>query len=111
VNDAKLASALTTDFDGVGRFFSAAGDGVATRMDTLLERYVTAGGALDTRIKGLQKSIDGIGDEREALQTRLTAYEARLRTQFNALDSLVARLRSTGDYLTQQLGNLPGAAR
>lgn len=111
VNDAKLASALTTDFDGVGRFFSAAGDGVATRMDTLLERYVTAGGALDTRIKGLQKSIDGIGDEREALQTRLTAYEARLRTQFNALDSLVARLRSTGDYLTQQLANLPGAAR
>jgi flagellar hook-associated protein 2 len=111
VNDTKLTAALTSDFDGVGRFFSAAGEGVATRMDTLLERYVTAGGALDTRIKGLQQSIDGIGDEREALQARLTAYEARLRTQFNALDSLVARLRSTGDYLTQQLGNLPGAAR
>lgn len=111
VNEAKLAAALTTDFDGVGRFFSDAGDGVATRMDTLLERYVTAGGALDTRIKGLQRSIDGIGDEREALQTRLTAYEARLRTQFNALDSLVAKLRSTGDYLNQQLANLPGAAR
>ena len=110
VNDAKLASALATDFDGVGRFFSDAGEGVATRMDTLLERYVTAGGALDTRIKGLQKSIDGIGDEREALQTRLTAYEARLRTQFNALDSLVAQMRSTGDFLTQQLANLPGAA-
>jgi flagellar hook-associated protein 2 len=80
-------------------------------MDSLLERYVAAGGALDTRIKGLQRSIDVIGEEREALQARLTAYEARLRTQFNALDSLVARLRSTGDYLTQQLANLPGAAR
>jgi flagellar capping protein FliD len=38
----------------------------------------------------------------------LTELQARYTKQFNALDTLLAKLQSTSNYLTQQLGNLPG---
>lgn len=107
LNDAKLSAALASRFDDVAGFLADAKQGLGTRLDSLLERYVGAGGAIDVRTRGLQASIDAIGDQRDALQARLAAYESRLRTQFNALDSLVSRLRSTGDFLTQQLARLP----
>jgi len=36
----------------------------------------------------------------------LTAIEERYRAQFISLDTLVARMKSTGSYLTQQLSSL-----
>lgn len=107
ISDTKLAAALAGSFDEAGRFLADARHGLGARLDALLERYVSAGGAIDVRVRGLKESIDSIGEDRAALEARLTAYEARLRAQFNALDGLVARLRSTGDFLTQQLARLP----
>lgn len=37
----------------------------------------------------------------------MASLEARLTAQFTAMDILVAQLKSTGDFLTQQLDNLP----
>jgi flagellar hook-associated protein 2 len=62
----------------------------------------------DSRTSSLKSSIDDIGDRREALNQRLVALQARYTKQFNALDSLLAQLQSTSNFLTQQLGNLPG---
>ena len=42
----------------------------------------------------------------EALDRRLEQVEQRLRTQFTALDTLVARFQSTGDFLARQLDAL-----
>jgi flagellar hook-associated protein 2 len=57
----------------------------------------------------LQSSIDAINDRREQLSVRLTALQARYTKQFNALDGLLAQLQGTGNFLAQQLGNLPGS--
>jgi flagellar hook-associated protein 2 len=98
----KLADALNTQFDSVGQLFASTG-GVAKRLDTLFSQYVSTGGLLDARTKGLQTSISEIGDQRTQLQTRLDALQTRLTAQFNAMDTLVAQLRSTSSFLTQQL--------
>ena len=37
--------------------------------------------------------------------------EQRLRAQFNAMDTLVAQLRSTGNFLTQQITSLNNQTR
>ncbi|MFO1406043.1 MAG: flagellar filament capping protein FliD [Steroidobacteraceae bacterium] len=111
ISDTRLTAALSTGFDDVSRMLADADRGLGTRLDALLERYVATGGAIDVRTRGLQASIDGIGEQRTALQERLAAYETRLRAQFNALDSLVSRLRSTGDFLTQQLSAISASTK
>ncbi len=81
--------------------------GYATRFDDLVGGRVQSGGLLDIRTQGLEGQIDRIGDQREALDRRIASIEARYTAQFNALDSLLGQLNSTGEFLTQQLANLP----
>jgi flagellar hook-associated protein 2 len=102
VDATKLGAAIDGNFDAVGKLFSST-DGIAKRLDALVSQYTTSGGLLEARTKGLETSIDDIGDQRVVLQGRLDALQTRLRVQFNAMDTLVAQLKSTSNFLTQQL--------
>jgi len=108
LDSSKLEEAFNTDFDAVGQLFATEDIGLAHRLNTLLDPYLAADGVFDARASSLQASIADIGDRRAALEVRLTAVEARLLRQFNALDSLLAQLKGTSDYLAQQLSSLPG---
>ncbi|MDH4134432.1 MAG: flagellar filament capping protein FliD [Gammaproteobacteria bacterium] len=83
--------------------------GFASQLVQMIQGVLDNNGTLDSRIDGLNASIKSIGEQREAMNRRLEQTEQRLRAQFVALDGLVAQLRSTSDYLTRQLANLPGA--
>lgn len=83
--------------------------GIAHQLDSLITNFLKADGALDSRTDGIQDRIEDIDDRRERLNFRLEALEARYRAQFNALDGLLAQLKTTGDFLTQQLASLPDA--
>ncbi len=108
VNSAQLDAAFNTNFDGVGQLFAAGKVGVAVKLGDLLGQYVGADGLFDKRAQTLNASIKDINDQRSALTDRLAELQARYTKQFNALDSLLSKLQSTSNYLTQQLGNLPG---
>ena len=108
IDGAKLDAAFDEDFDAIGSLFTTVDVGVAARLDALVDPYLSTGGLLDTRTDGLNASIEDIGDRRASLDERLAAVEARLFDQFNALDTLLAQLQSTSNFLTQQLANLPG---
>ena len=88
-------------------FFS---QGVAEKLFKVIENYLSNDGILDTRFDGYNKRIDDINTQRERLDRRLATTEQRYLTQFSALDGLLGKMKSTGQYLNQQLGNLPGAA-
>ena len=104
----KLATLLSTDpaaLDGLLR-----GDtGIAGRLSTQVNGYVSSGGALRARTDGIDRRLGDIADQREALADRLAGLERRYLRQFNALDGLLAQMQSTGNFLTQQLAALPGA--
>lgn len=110
IDAAKLDAAFAADFEGVGELFAAEDVGVAARLSNLLAPYLDSGGTFDSRTAGLKSSIDDINDRREALALRLTALQARYTQQFVALDSLLAQLQTTSNFLSQQLSNLPGSA-
>ena len=80
--------------------------GVLAQLDALLTDLLGDEKALNTRITSLQSQADAIVDERADLETALAATEARFRRQFNALDSLVNRLTSTGSFVAEQLANI-----
>jgi flagellar hook-associated protein 2 len=82
-------------------------DGVVDQIDTLLATFLATDNTIDTRIGRLQKNADDIVDERAALELRLDSIEARYRMQFNALDTLLNQISSTGAMVTEQLANIP----
>lgn len=110
IDDAKLSDTLADDFLQLGQLFYA-DDGFATRLYGLTDGFLEADGIIEARTQGLETTIEGIADERLALNERLASLETRLLRQFNALDSLLAELSSTSNFLTQQLGSLPGTDR
>ncbi len=82
--------------------------GYAYRLDQLATLLLGNTGPISSRTTGINSSIQDINDRREVLNRRLVDIEKRYRQQFSALDSLLAQLRTTSDYLTQQLKSLPG---
>lgn len=84
--------------------------GIALRFTEMLEGAIGATGLINSRTTGITASIKDIQKRGEALQLRLAQIEKRYRAQFSALDTLVASMNQTSNYLTQQLANLPGAA-
>ena len=81
--------------------------GVADRLGGLLSGFLSSNGLLDLRTEGLQGRVDSVGEDREVLNRRMEALEARYRSQFNALDSLLAQLESTGNFVSEQLAGIP----
>jgi len=110
INDSQLSGVLGEDFVKFGQLFSST-DGFATRLYDLSDGFLKSDGIIETRSAGLQTQIDGLSDERDSLNERLASLETRLLRQFNALDSLLAQLNSTSNFLAQQLDNLPGSER
>ncbi len=110
VDDTRLSTVLGQDFSKFGQLF-AVEDGFGTRLFDLTDGFLDTDGIIETRTQGLNTQIDGIADQRESLNERLASLEQRLLRQFNALDSLLAQLSSTSNFLTQQLNSLPGVDR
>ena len=81
--------------------------GVADQLDELMTRFLDSDGALEVKVDGARDRIEDITGQREVLDKRLVRLEKRLRAQFVALDVLLAQLQATGNYLAQQLANLP----
>jgi flagellar hook-associated protein 2 len=107
LDSSKFDKIMTANFDGVSQLF-ASDNGLAKRLDGVLNNYLSFNGALSARVDGVNKKIGDITDQRQKLSVRLAGIEARYRKQFTAMDSLLGKLQATGSYLTQQLANLPG---
>jgi flagellar hook-associated protein 2 len=108
VDSSALNGALDDNFDDVVKFFTQTtkgSEGFAVRMVDTLDAILddSTGGTLDARTDGIQNSIDDIQDQVERIEIRNLAWETRTRTQFNALELLVAGYQNTGNYLSQQI--------
>jgi len=65
-------------------------------------------GVLKQRTDALQATKVGVDDQRKALAIRVESLQTRLYAQYNAMDSLVGRLKQTSESLANQLASLPG---
>ena len=101
-----LNSALEEGPDSVSAFLSDEDNGFAAKLDGILDGFLMSGGMIDSVIDGTKNRIDRISDQRDSLGRRLESIERRYRNQFTALDTLMARMTTTSDYLTRQLDSL-----
>jgi flagellar hook-associated protein 2 len=105
-DSAELADALENDLTAVADLFANDDQGLAFRLDSMLEGMLGDDGLIDAREDGLNARVDNNNDQMEAMQRRLEMVEARYRSQFTALDSLLGQLQATSSYVTAQLSSL-----
>ena len=98
-----FVAALEENPNSVIGFFSNEDNGFSYRLDAQLEGFLQSGGTLDSIIASANSRVDGIERSREALQRRMATVEQRYLRQFGALDTLLASLSTTSEYLTTQL--------
>ena len=54
-----------------------------------------------------QSTITDLNKQEASLQTRLDQIQQAYYAQYQALDTLISSLKTTSDFLTQQLASLP----
>jgi flagellar hook-associated protein 2 len=108
VDATDVESALTNDFNAVSELFATTGQGFANRLDTLVDGWLAIDGLIDGRTDSLDSSKRLLETREESLEYRMSQIEARLFAQFGQLDTLIGSLQATSNFLTQQLGQLPG---
>ncbi len=107
-DDTKLSAAVDNR-DELRKLFAA--DGATAASDGFMTRFANLGsaetdatsGPLTTRTASLQAMIKRNQDSQDAMQRRLDQTEARLRAQYQALDSTMAKMNGLSSYLTGQL--------
>ena len=77
-------------------------NGIATKLNNLINGYSQPGGLLDTINQGLQSSLSSVSKQQQALTAQLAIYSATLTSEYNAMDTAIAQLKQTQTYLTAE---------
>lgn len=78
-------------------------NGIACQFRQLGDLLLGTDGTLTTRTEGLQKQVSSNQKQQDTLERRAEQTEARLRTQYTALDVKLGQLNSLSSYITQQI--------
>jgi flagellar hook-associated protein 2 len=107
----KLNNALNNNYASVAQLFSGTG-GVAVQLNNVLTQYTQPStGILAQQTKSLQQNLKDIATQKTALNQRLASLQAQLYAQYNAMDALVAQLKSTGTSLQSELNSISYVGR
>jgi len=94
--------------------------GISSLLDDMLDGIIdsnvsssdgdvaASGTTIDSKLDSLYKTISSLEEQEETLTYRMDNLEARLYTQFNAMDIVVSNLSSMMTYLDSALESLPG---
>lgn len=102
IDTTKLNAAIKADSSTVTDLITNVGN----TFDETIDNLIDTDGSVTIATNGLNTTVKDLEDQQTRMQDRLDAIEARYRAQFSALDTLVASLTSTGDYLTSFISSL-----
>lgn len=101
---AKFADAYTKD---PGKVESTLTD-TATKLSTVSKNATnSADGLLTMQIKGQNDLVKDYTRQITAFNDRMDQRETVLKAQYSALDTMLSKLKSQGDWLTGQINSLP----
>lgn len=103
VNSTTFNQALAKDPAGVAAMFTNATNGAAVRLKDFADDALSATGVFSGREQSLKTRITRTEKARSNMEYRLGQREIALNRQFNKLDTLIAGLNSTSNYITTQM--------
>lgn len=84
--------------------------GIADQLKDLLQNILDPNrGTLATKFNTLDTQNETLAEDRESFEARIAATEARLKSQFLFNDSIIATLKTTENFLTQQFEAMANA--
>jgi flagellar hook-associated protein 2 len=99
-----LSSAISRDPQAVNEIFSTATTGIYAQTRSLVNTYTSfTDGVLTARKNGLNRSISTIDDQIVNMSRRVDMFRENLIMRFTAMEKVVSSLKSTGNFLTQQM--------
>ncbi len=98
LDESEFEAAFDADADALTALF-ASDDGIATRLDDLLDDLAGTDGLIGTRRDGLTDRIDDLDKAIRRSELRLETLEKNLVARFAALESLLAQLQAQGSAL------------
>jgi flagellar hook-associated protein 2 len=104
IDDKKLSSALKTNLADIGTLFSGA-NGIAGRLGTQLTDAISSKGVFQSTQNTFDARLKELDKQQISLNARMVALENSYRAQFTALDTVVAQLKQTQSFLTQQFAS------
>ena len=101
LNSSKLSAALAQSPDSIAQIFAST-SGVATKLNTDISNSLSTTGGIGTRITQLNTDLADLKNKNGDLDTQMATVQANYTAQFTALETLLAQLQTTSNYLTQQ---------
>ncbi len=111
VNSTKLTSAMG-NLTELKKFFAnsdvnnSGNNGMSQRIAAMTKQVLDPDGAISSRTASIKSQIDDNKDKIERIDSRVALVEARLRSQYSALDSTMTKLNGLSSYVTAQLASL-----
>ena len=117
IDDDRLQSALTDNFDDVVLLLSAGTDGqsqygeadrgVAGDAIVMINNLMSSTGTITSQVSRLESKVEGFQDELETLDRRMESIYARYLAQFTQMEKFIDQMNSMREYLDQTLSALP----
>lgn len=105
IESSKFDRSIDSGLDKLSKVLS--GDsGLLSRLNGVVKVFNQAGGVLSEKNDSLQNTLSTIRKQQDSLSRSSAALEARLYSQFNAMDKLVGQLTNTGSSLLASLNAL-----
>ncbi len=97
----KFSNAVTNDLTALSNLF-VSDTGFATKFDSWAKSSLNV--TLTTRTANINQSITDIAKRVDTLETRMTSIKKRYTMQFTHLNTVLAQMSSTQNFVTQNLG-------
>lgn len=107
VDSAALGGALQSNPTAVSTLFTDPTNGVAVRLNSVLKTFTQSGGLVDQAVTSLQGSLTDISTQQATLNDQLSQTQSQLFAEYQAMETVVAGLKSTASQLTTELAALP----
>lgn len=98
---------LTVEPGSLGKSQFTFGRGLASELSVLIDNATASNGVVDTREKNINSDLEGIVEDKKELEVRMEKFQARLISQFTAMESIISSLQQTGNSLTGIIDRLP----
>ena len=107
VDSGKLSAALSKNPDDVKNLFRNTGggsaDGIAVQIKALTTNLLSNGGFFKSKDDTLQLSLKRNGLDQTRFNDKVNAFEKRITSRYNALDTQLSTLNGLNAYISQQV--------
>lgn len=108
IDDGALDNAIANNQDALSSFFAgdSAESGMAGQINTTIDQLLSSNGTVTGAISGAENRSEALVERYTRMEQSIEQTISRYRTQFGQLDSMIAQMNQTSDYLTQQFDAL-----